>query len=113
MRQHGRVTMGRDRLGIIYFSVLVWEPTQKPTKKDAMRQGELQTPTLCFLEPCSIKLGYKIELCPCSGLNQGPSDLQSDALPTELHGHIVRKLWKLVPLQDKIIIKSSCAPASN
>ena len=38
--------MGRDRLGIIYFSFLVWEPTQKPTKKDAMRQGELQTPTL-------------------------------------------------------------------
>ena len=33
---------------------------------------------------------YQTELpelcCPRSGSNQGPSDLQSDALPTELHG---------------------------
>ena len=89
--------MGRDRLGIIYFSFLVWEPTQKPTKKDAMRQRELQTPTLCFLKPCSIKLGYKIELCPLSGLNQGPSNLQSDALPTELHGRTLAETLRCAP----------------
>ena len=28
----------------------------------------------------------RIIVCPRSGSNQGPSDLQSDALPTELHG---------------------------
>ena len=54
-------------------------------KKNA--PGGTRTPDPGLIRP----MLYQTELpelvqCPRSGSNQGPSDLQSDALPTELHG---------------------------
>ena len=44
---------------------------------------------------------YQTELpelcCPRSGSNQGPSDLQSDALPTELHGRTLAETLRCAP----------------
>ena len=48
-----------------------------------MLQEGLEPPTLGLVDSCSTKLSYQSS-CPRSGSNQGPSDLQSDALPTEL-----------------------------
>ena len=41
------------------------------------------TPFSTRLSPC-IRLAFDFGKCRDPGLNQGPSDLQSDALPTEL-----------------------------
>ena len=49
-----------------------------------MLQEGLEPPTLGLLDPCSTKLSYQSGACRHPGSNQGPSDLQSDALPTEL-----------------------------
>ena len=43
------------------------------------------------------KLYYKVEKqCRLWGLNPGPSDLQSDALPTELRRHMIKLCGKYV-----------------
>ena len=62
----------------------------------------------------------RIIVCPRSGSNQGPSDLQSDALPTELHGrtscYLPRNQCEIEPTIEKTIvaIKSFLrAPAGN
>ena len=62
----------------------------------------------------------RIIVCPRSGSNQGPSDLQSDALPTELHGrtscYLPTNQCEIEPTIEKTIvaIKSFLrAPAGN
>ena len=54
------------------------------TTRPPMLQEGLEPPTLGLLDPCSTKLSYQSGACLHPGSNQGPSDLQSDALPTEL-----------------------------
>ena len=66
---------------------LVWNPTNPATKKIMLQEG-LEPPTLGLLDPCSTKLSYQSSAGPPSGSNPGPSHIQSDAQPTELHGHI-------------------------
>merc|ERR1712121_526307 len=74
---------------ILFFfdSAAAAQPIKKINKNDgAYAPGGTRT-----LDPGLIRpMLYQTELpelcCPRSGSNQGPSDLQSDALPTELHG---------------------------
>ena len=73
---------------------LVWDPTNPVTKKTVLQEG-LEPPTLGLLDPCSTKLSYQSSTDPSSGSNQGPSHIQSDAQPTELHGHMQCKSLKL------------------
>ena len=73
---------------------LVWDPTNPVTKKTVLQEG-LEPPTLGLLDPCSTKLSYQSSIGPRSGSNQGPSHIQSDAQPTELHGHMQYKYLKL------------------
>merc|ERR1712073_140935 len=58
----------------------------KNKNNGAYAPGGTRTPDPGLIRP----MLYQIELpelcCPRSGSNQGPSDLQSVALPTELHG---------------------------
>ena len=80
----GRYTYG-PRFDAGPFDVQNFGEAQN-TKTKMLQEG-LEPPTLGLLDPCSTKLSYQSECaCPRSGSNQGPSDLQSDALPTELHG---------------------------
>ena len=74
--------------------VLVWDPTNPATKKTVLQEG-LEPPTLGLLDPCSTKLSYQSNTGPRSGSNHGPSHIQSDVQPTELHGHIQCKSLKL------------------
>ena len=83
-----------------------------------MLQEGLEPPTLGLLDPCSTKLSYQSS-CPRSGSNQGPSDLQSDALPTELHGHTQcwefgSKTWKVEEkkIQKHHVLLAGIEPAT-
>ena len=70
------------------------DPTNTATKKTVLQEG-LEPPTLGLLDPCSTKLSYQSGTGPCSGSNLGPSQIQSDVEPTELHGHMQGKSLKL------------------
>ena len=49
--------------------------------------GGTRTPDPGLIRPMLYQTELPELRCPRSGSNQGPSALQSDALPTELHGH--------------------------
>ena len=76
LRQRGMPVKKRNVYGAIFFLYRLG------VEKKMLQEG-LEPPTLGLLDPCSTKLSYQSS-CPRSGSNQGPSDLQSDALPAEL-----------------------------
>merc|ERR1711884_958371 len=61
--------------------------TKMMTKNDgAYAPGGTRTPDPGLIRPMLYQTELPELCCPRSGSNQGPPDLQSDALPTELHG---------------------------
>merc|ERR1712081_155374 len=62
-------------------------PDKNKIKNDgAYAPGGTRTPDPGLIRPMLYQTELPELCCPRSGSNQGPSDLQSDALPTELHG---------------------------
>ena len=74
---------------LFYFfdSAAAAQPIEKINKNDgAYAPGGTRTPDPGLIRPMLYQTELPELCCPRSGSNQGPSDLQSDALPTELHG---------------------------
>merc|ERR1712121_401069 len=74
---------------ILFFfdSAAAAQPIKKINKKDgAYAPGGTRTPDPGLIRPMLYQTELPELCCPRSGSNQGPSDLQSDALPTKLHG---------------------------
>ena len=83
-----------DRRCLKHFFVSTDRGKKKRQAKNGLcAPGGTRTP-----DPGLIRsMLYQTELpelvqCPRSGSNQGPSDLQFDALPTELHGRTLMGL---------------------
>ena len=96
-------------------------PDKNKIKNDgAYAPGGTRTPDPGLIRPMLYQTELPELCCPRSGSNQGPSDLQSDALPTELHGrtesYLPRNQCEIEPTIEKTIvaIKSFLrAPAGN
>ena len=73
-------------------------PDKNKIKNDgAYAPGGTRTPDPGLIRPMLYQTELPELCCPRSGSNQGPSDLQSDALPTELHGRTLAETLRCAP----------------